>query len=158
MADQIGADDDELKWSIAVARIIFGPEMSIQAPPNLSPDSEIELIAAGINDFGGVSPVTPDHVNPEAPWPQLAVLKKNTEQANKVLVARLPIYPRYLSAGSSWVSPSIADDLLRHVDASGLARTDSWVPGELTEAPFGVGQFKKAVSYTHLTLPTRCSV
>jgi len=143
MADQIGADDDELKWSIAVARIIFGPEMSIQAPPNLSPDSEIELIAAGINDFGGVSPVTPDHVNPEAPWPQLAVLKKNTEQANKVLVARLPIYPRYISADSGWVSSAIADDLLRHVDASGLARTDSWVPGELTEAPFGVGQFKK---------------
>ena len=97
MADHIGADDDELKWSIAVTRIIFGPEMSVQAPPNLSPDAEIELIAAGINDFGGVSPVTCDHVNPEAPWPQLAVLKKNTEQANKLLAARLPIYPGYLS-------------------------------------------------------------
>ncbi|GIS89636.1 MAG: hypothetical protein CM1200mP18_23460 [Gammaproteobacteria bacterium] len=88
MAEHVGADDDELKWSIAVARIIFGPEMSIQAPPNLSPDSETELIAAGINDFGGVSPVTPDHVNPEAPWPQLAVLKKHAEQANKDLGLR----------------------------------------------------------------------
>ena len=150
MADHIGADDDELKWSIAVTRIIFGPEMSVQAPPNLSPDTEIELIAAGINDFGGVSPVTCDHVNPEAPWPQLAVLKNNTEQANKLLVARLPIYPRYISADSGWVSLSIANALLRHVDASGLARTDDWVPGELTKAPFSVGQFMKAHKGSHI--------
>ena len=150
MADHSGADDDELKWSIAVTRILFGPEMSVQAPPNLSPDTEIELIAAGINDFGGVSPVTCDHVNPEAPWPQLAVLKKNTEQANKLLAARLPIYPGYISADSSWVSPPIANALLRHVDASGLARTDNWVPGELTKAPFSVGQFKKAHKGSHI--------
>ena len=89
-------------------------------------------------------------MNPEAPWPQLALLKKNTEQANKLLAARLPIYPGYISADSSWVSPHIANALLRHVDASGLARTDNWVPGELTKAPFSVGQFKKAHKGSHI--------
>ena len=138
MAEHVGADDNELKWSIAVARIIFGPEMSIQAPPNLTPDSEAELIGAGINDFGGVSPVTPDHVNPEAPWPQLAELKKHANQANKQLVARLPIYPKYTAADSGWVSSSIADNLVQHSDASGMARSDNWMPGELTTAPFAV--------------------
>ena len=144
MAEHVGADDDELKWSIAVARLIFGPEMSIQAPPNLTPDSEAELIGAGINDFGGVSPVTPDHVNPEAPWPQLAVLEQHAEQANKELVARLPIYPRYMTADSGWVSSSIADNLVQHSDASGMARSDNWMPGELTKAPFFVNGSKGA--------------
>lgn len=62
---------EELVWTIAVARIIFGPKMNIQAPPNLSPENLSELVDAGINDWGGVSPVTKDHVNPEASWPKL---------------------------------------------------------------------------------------
>ena len=67
-------------WTIAAARIIFGPDMAIQAPPNLSPDTFGTLIRAGINDWGGVSPVTPDHVNPEAPWPHLDRLARETER------------------------------------------------------------------------------
>src|SRR5205814_8578722 len=74
---------DELLWTIAVARILFGPEMNIQAPPNLSPGQLPRLVAAGINDWGGVSPVTPDFVNPEAPRPELQRLAQETASARK---------------------------------------------------------------------------
>jgi FO synthase len=83
-------------WTIAVARLIFGPAMNIQAPPNLQPDGLAALIGAGINDWGGVSPVTPDHVNPEAPWPHLADLERATESAGRTLAERLAIYPEYV--------------------------------------------------------------
>ena len=76
-------------WTIAVARILFGPAMNIQAPPNLSGGPLADVIAAGINDWGGVSPVTIDHVNPEAPWPELKMLEQRTAQAGKALVGRL---------------------------------------------------------------------
>jgi FO synthase len=89
LADQV--------WTIAVARLIFGPAMNIQAPPNLRPEGLAELIRAGINDWGGVSPVTPDHVNPEAPWPHLADLERATEAAGRTLVERLAIYPEFIS-------------------------------------------------------------
>ena len=87
---------EEHLWTIALARLVFPPDMSIQAPPNLNAGALDRLLAAGINDWGGVSPVTPDHVNPEAPWPHLATLRRVTEAAGKELVARLPIYPRFV--------------------------------------------------------------
>src|SRR5581483_2418778 len=83
-------------WTIAVARIVLGPAMNIHAPPNLQPDGLAELVRAGINDWGGVSPVTPDHVNPEAPWPHLAQLERATEAAGRTLVERLAIYPEFV--------------------------------------------------------------
>ncbi len=83
-------------WTIAVARLILGPTMNIQAPPNLQPAGLAQLVRAGINDWGGVSPVTPDHVNPEAPWPHLADLARATEAAGRTLVERLAIYPEFL--------------------------------------------------------------
>jgi FO synthase len=82
-------------WTIAVARIVLGAAMNIQAPPNLQPEGLAELVRAGINDWGGVSPVTPDHVNPEAPWPHLADLERATEAAGRTLVERLAIYPEF---------------------------------------------------------------
>src|SRR4030095_657182 len=82
-------DLDELLWTIAVARIICGPDMSIQAPPNLSPGVLPQIVAAGINDWGGVSPLTPDFVNPEAPWPHLEELGRETARAGKLLHERL---------------------------------------------------------------------
>ena len=88
--------DDHL-WTIAVARIVLGPAMNIQAPPNLQPEGLAHLIRAGINDWGGVSPVTPDHVNPEAPWPHLRDLELATERAGRTLVERLAIYPGYFA-------------------------------------------------------------
>ena len=89
---------DELLWTIAMARIIFGPDMNIQAPPNLTPNALPDIIRAGINDWGGVSPVTPDHVNPEAAWPHLEKLREATESTGKALVPRLPVYPDYIKA------------------------------------------------------------
>ncbi|MBT7665410.1 MAG: 5-amino-6-(D-ribitylamino)uracil--L-tyrosine 4-hydroxyphenyl transferase CofH, partial [Rhodospirillaceae bacterium] len=129
MADWPDAPIDELRWSIAVARLIFGPEMHIQAPPNLSPGDSPSLIDAGIDDWGGVSPVTPDHVNPEAPWPHLRQLADDTARQGKHLVERLAIYPNYAQQAERWLDPAFVPAVLHRVDAAGLARTDTWAPG-----------------------------
>ncbi|MEZ5565061.1 MAG: 7,8-didemethyl-8-hydroxy-5-deazariboflavin synthase CofG, partial [Gammaproteobacteria bacterium] len=96
MADSPAADIDELRWTIAITRLLFGPDMSIQAPPNLNAGRLADILVAGINDWGGVSPVTPDHVNPESPWPAVDALERETASAGKVLAARLTVYPRYI--------------------------------------------------------------
>ncbi len=131
-ADADEPDLDDLLWTIACARIILGTQANIQAPPNLSPGTYPRLIAAGINDWGGISPVTPDHVNPEAPWPAIATLADKTASVGKVLVQRLPAYPAYLRAPRDWFAPRIATALLRASDAAGFARGDDWSPGALT--------------------------
>jgi len=120
---------EELLWTIAVARIIFGPSMSIQAPPNLSPDNLNLLVDAGINDWGGVSPVTPDYVNPEAPWPHLIDLEKQTYLSGKNLSPRLTIYPSYLNDLSSWVDDKLHSRILKLSDSTGLARDTEWTTG-----------------------------
>ena len=88
-------------WTIAVARLVLGPAMNIQAPPNLQPEGLAALLRASINDWGGVSPVTPDHVNPEAPWPHLADLQRATEAAGRTLVERVAIYPEFVLPAST---------------------------------------------------------
>jgi FO synthase len=128
-------DLDDHLWTIAVARLIFGPEMNIQAPPNLNPDGLAQMIAAGINDWGGVSPVTPDHVNPEAPWPALDLLAGRTAAAGKLLAERLAIYPAYARDPARWLDPALRTPVLQAIDAQGLARTDDWIPGAGTEPP-----------------------
>ena len=133
MASSAEPDLEDLLWTLAVARIIFGSSMSVQAPPNLSPGVLPQLLAAGINDWGGVSPVTPDHVNPEAPWPHLDHLARETAAAGKFLEQRLTIYPGYALQPERWLDPAVRTAVLRQQDASGFARRDSWVPGE--EAP-----------------------
>ena len=120
-------------WTIAVARLIFAPEMNIQAPPNLNPTCLDGLLAAGINDWGGVSPVTPDHVNPEAPWPQLETLRRASEAGGRELVARLPIYPRYVQHAERWLAPEMRTPVLDHCDAAGYAREDAWIAGAASE-------------------------
>lgn len=130
MANAPEPDLAELQWTIAVARIIFGAEMSIQAPPNLMVGRVIELIAAGINDWGGVSPVTPDHVNPEAPWPHLDDLARDTAKSGKTLVERLGIYPSYAHNAEKWLDKSFRAPVLSAIDSDGLARTDDWTPGD----------------------------
>ena len=124
-------DLDDLLWTVAAARLILGSEMNIQAPPNLSPGVFPRLIAAGINDWGGVSPVTPDHVNPEAPWPAIVELARQTADAGKLLVNRLPVYPSYARSSEIWLAPEVASRVLRMSDAEGLARDDDWAPGSL---------------------------
>ena len=96
MANAPEPDLGELLWTIAAARILLGAEMNIQAPPNLTPGEYGVLIKAGINDWGGISPVTLDHVNPEAPWPHLEALRRETASAGKILTARLPGLSRLL--------------------------------------------------------------
>jgi FO synthase len=129
MAKASEPDAADHLWTIAAARIIFGAAMNIQAPPNLSGGPLGDMIAAGINDWGGVSPVTPDHVNPEAPWPALAALADRTAEAGKVLVERLAIYPGYIREAEQWLDPALRSPVLRAVDAEGFARTDDWVAG-----------------------------
>ena len=121
---------DDLLWTIAVARVICGPDIAIQAPPNLSPGRFGTLIRAGINDWGGVSPVTPDHVNPEAPWPHLELLAKQTEEEGKVLVERLTAYPRYVRERERWIAEELRPAVIQGSDAEGFARADSWCPGD----------------------------
>jgi FO synthase len=138
MAQAPEPDLEDHLWTIAVARLIFGPEMNIQAPPNLNPGGLAEMIAAGINDWGGVSPVTLDHVNPEAPWPALDRLAEQTAAAGKLLVERLAIYPAYARAPERWLDSALRAPVLRAIDAEGLARTDDWVAGSGTEPPIAV--------------------
>ena len=125
----------ELLWTIAVSRLIFGAEMSIQAPPNLSPGVLPRLIEAGINDWGGVSPLTPDFVNPEAPWPHLENLRRETATAGKHLRQRLTIYPDYVSDYQTWADPGLHSRLLRASDARGYPREDDWSPGDPDVSP-----------------------
>ena len=135
MAQSPEPDLAELLWTIAVARLIFGPEMSVQAPPNLSPGVLPQIVGAGINDWGGVSPLTPDFVNPEAPWPHLDELARETDSAGKHLHERLTIYPAFAQALDTWVAPPLRQRLLDLVDAEGFPRTDDWSPGEQTTPP-----------------------
>ena len=130
-------DRTELMWTIAMARLIFGPSMNIQAPPNLSPIEYPHLIAAGINDWGGISPVTPDHVNPEAPWPEIETLRAHTEFAGKILVERLAAYPSYCRAAATWQDPGLVSRVLRAIDADGFARSETWSAGAVTQLPRG---------------------
>jgi FO synthase len=125
----------ELVWTVAMTRLLFGPAMNIQAPPNLSPDGLKPLVAAGINDWGGVSPVTPDFVNPEAPWPHLDALARHTAEAGKLLVERLAIYPDYARDGERWLDAGLRTPVLRAIDSDGLARTEEWAPGHETPPP-----------------------
>jgi len=135
MANVPAVSIDEHLWTIAVARLVFEPQMNIQAPPNLSPDALGRLVAAGINDWGGVSPVTPDHVNPEAPWPHLRLLKSATEAMGKRLTERLAIYPSYALNASHWVASPLRKAVLDAIDGQGLPRTDGWRPGSTEPLP-----------------------
>ena len=124
--------DDHL-WTIAVARILLPADVHLQAPPNLTADFAV-LLDAGIDDWGGVSPVTIDHVNPEAPWPALDALREATRSRGMELAPRLPVYPEWL--GEEWLDPAVRPVVLRVSDALGLAREDGWAPGDPVEVPF----------------------
>ena len=118
---------DEYLWSIAAARIILPPEIHLQAPPNLSDDFGV-LLDAGIDDWGGVSPVTADHVNPERPWPSLDKLRDATEKREKALAPRLTIYPEFANSPTKWLDDSLHFKVLDRSDAEGLGRDD---PGQV---------------------------
>jgi FO synthase len=137
--------DDHL-WTIAAARILLGPEAHVQAPPNLAYDEFPRLLDAGIDDWGGVSPVTIDHVNPEAPWPEIERLTAATRSRGLELAARLPVYPEYL--GEEWLEPGIRPHVLRASDAMGLAREDTWAPGDRHAPPFVIRRDAPPIAHT----------
>jgi FO synthase len=134
MADHPEPSLDELLWTAAASRVILGPEAHIQCPPNLSGDDFGRLLEAGIDDWGGVSPVTIDHVNPEAPWPELELLAAETEARDFALAPRLAVYPEYVSG--RWLEPEVITHVLKAADGEGLARDDRWAAGSHAAIPF----------------------
>ena len=115
--------------AIAIARLVLPDDVHVQAPPNLSePDELAGLLAAGIDDWGGVSPVTADHVNPERPWPSLDMLRAATEAAGHELAPRLTIYPEFAARPERWLDPAVRFPVLDRADADLLGRDD---PGAL---------------------------
>ncbi|BDA50059.1 FO synthase [Coccomyxa sp. Obi] len=140
MADTAEPPFNELLWTVAVARLLFGPTMNIQAPPNLTPGlagADLgwrALVNAGANDFGGISPLTKDYVNPEKPWPHVADLAAAVAACGKALVPRLTVYPETVNQAEQWFDSSggrnsILAAVLRQADGSGLARGSKWCPG-----------------------------
>ncbi|HEY4027209.1 MAG TPA: 7,8-didemethyl-8-hydroxy-5-deazariboflavin synthase CofG [Candidatus Dormibacteraeota bacterium] len=125
MADAAEPTMEDLLRAVAVTRLACGPEPNVQAPPNLAPQEYALLATAGINDWGGISPVTMDYVNPEAPWPQLRFLAAATEAAGARLAPRLCVYPEYvrdLESARRWLDPAVLPHVLRAADGEGLAR------------------------------------
>jgi FO synthase len=138
MAKAAPCPPEDLVWAIAVARLVLSPEVHIQAPPNLS-DDLAPLLAAGIDDWGGVSPVTADHVNPERAWPALTTLRAATEAAGHVLAARLTVYPAFAHDAATWLDPNLRFPVLDVSDAEGLARDAAWCSGGEVAPPALVG-------------------
>ncbi|GLZ10357.1 FO synthase [Actinomadura sp. NBRC 104425] len=138
MRDTPDAELEELAATIAVTRLVLGPKARIQAPPNLVDDQYALMLRAGIDDWGGVSPLTPDHVNPERPWPQIDELAAKTAAAGFELRERLTIYPEYLKRGEPWLDPRLSAHVAALADpATGLAREDAVLQGRPWQEPDG---------------------
>ena len=119
-------DLDEYLATIAVTRLVLGPTMRVQAPPNLVDLAECRaLLAAGVDDWGGVSPLTPDHVNPERPWPSLDRLRDVTAAAGLTLRPRLTAHASYVTAGDPWIDPRVRPHVAALADADGYLRPDA---------------------------------
>lgn len=122
MRDHPEPSVEEMLKTIALARLILGGEMNIQAPPNLTPESYPLYLRAGINDWGGVSPLTPDYINPEAPWPALALLSRKTAEAGYQLRPRLAIYPEFIFQGEKFIPASLLPHVERLCGEDGLVQ------------------------------------
>ena len=133
MREHEDASESDMVRAIAATRLAVGNRTSVQAPPNLTPTTYGRYLDAGINDWGGVSPVTPDHVNPEMPWPTIDEMTQVCEERGFALRQRLPIYPQYVTDDKS-VARFVAPAMRRHVfavaDGMGLAREERWYAGE----------------------------
>ncbi|MEU9016348.1 bifunctional FO biosynthesis protein CofGH [Actinomadura sp. NPDC048394] len=138
MRDTPDAELEELAATIAVTRIVLGPKARVQAPPNLVADQYALMLRAGIDDWGGVSPLTPDHVNPERPWPQIDELAERTRESGFELRERLTIYPEYVKRGEPWLDPRLIGHVSALADpATGLAREDAVLEGRPWQEPDG---------------------
>ncbi len=134
MAGIPGVEDEEFLRALALARIVLDDSVSVQAPPNLNDARLGRLIGAGIDDWGGISPVTKDHVNPEAPWPEIARLEQICASEGRPLVERLTAYPRFI-AEPDWIDPAIRPAVLKLADSEWLGRDSAWSPGMADPAP-----------------------
>ncbi|MFN3370420.1 MAG: 5-amino-6-(D-ribitylamino)uracil--L-tyrosine 4-hydroxyphenyl transferase CofH [Sphingomonadaceae bacterium] len=128
-------DADELAWTLAAARLILPPDIALQSPPNLSANDLIGLIEAGVDDLGGISPLTPDYVNPEAPWPHIDSLAARLAAHGFELVERLTVHPGHAASPERWIDPGLAPRIRALVDSEGWPREDDWVSGESVRAP-----------------------
>jgi FO synthase len=138
MRDVPDAELAELAATIAVARVVLGPKARVQAPPNLVDEQYELMVRAGIDDWGGVSPLTPDHVNPERPWPHVDELAARTAAAGFTLRERLTIYPEYVRRGEPWLDPRLSGHVAALADpATGLARADARPAGLPWQEPDG---------------------
>ncbi|MBV1686822.1 5-amino-6-(D-ribitylamino)uracil--L-tyrosine 4-hydroxyphenyl transferase CofH [Novosphingobium sp. G106] len=136
MAEAPEATEADFLRVIAAARIILPDEVSVQAPPNLNDERLVELIGAGIDDWGGISPVTRDHVNPEAPWPEIERMEAICAREGLPLVERLTVYPRFVATDDlSWIDAKLRPAVLKLSDAEGLGRDSRWSPGVSDHAP-----------------------
>ncbi|HEY3694421.1 5-amino-6-(D-ribitylamino)uracil--L-tyrosine 4-hydroxyphenyl transferase CofH [Phenylobacterium sp.] len=135
MAQAPEPPEDELIWTLAAARLIMGESVGVQAPPNLNPGRTAAMIAAGLDDWGGISPVTIDHVNPEAPWPEIEALAAECAAAGRTLTERLTIYPAFANDPGRWLDPKLRRAVLRLSDSHGLGREGGWSPGQAGAAP-----------------------
>jgi FO synthase len=124
MANSIEPGVDEMRWTLVVARLIFGGTMNLQAPPNLTPNDYGTYLDAGINDWGGVSPVTHDHINPEAAWPKLEELQRVTRQKNCVLRERLALHAEYALEPERWIPEILRPQVVAQIDSSGLVKQE----------------------------------
>jgi FO synthase len=138
MANDPDADLDDLAATIAVTRLVLGPKMRVQAPPNLVGEEFALMLRAGIDDWGGVSPVTPDHVNPERPWPAIDELAARSAESGFTLRERLTAYPKYVLAGSPWIDTRLHGHVAALADPeTGLANEDAVVEGRPWQEPDG---------------------
>jgi FO synthase len=138
MANHPEPSVEEMRVMIALARVVLPPDVIVQAPPNLTPAEYGAYLGCGLGDWGGVSPVTPDHVNPERPWPKLDELRSVTESKGFLLLERLAIYPRYCDepqVRDRWLDPELRGRVLDGSDGEGYARVDSWYSGGQTHPP-----------------------
>ncbi|MGH2748093.1 MAG: 5-amino-6-(D-ribitylamino)uracil--L-tyrosine 4-hydroxyphenyl transferase CofH [Actinomycetota bacterium] len=134
MASHPEPSTHDMRTTIALARLILPPDIAVQAPPNLTPDEYGTYLDAGLSDWGGVSPVTPDHVNPERPWPHLDELRRTTEGRGFLLLERLAVYPAYCSTPArlqEWIAKPLRAKVLDAADAEGYRRADDggWYSG-----------------------------
>ena len=135
MANASEPSFDELIWTIAMARLLLPNDISLQVPPNLNSDNIKQLSQSGINDFGGISPVTKDYVNPEAPWPEIEKLNKIISISNQCLKPRATLYPKYFNDLDSFSTPRISSKLLKITDSQSLIRSDFWRSGISNKIP-----------------------
>ncbi|HVB69976.1 MAG TPA: 5-amino-6-(D-ribitylamino)uracil--L-tyrosine 4-hydroxyphenyl transferase CofH [Acidimicrobiales bacterium] len=169
MAREPAPSAEEFHWTIAAARLMLPSDVHLQAPPNLS-DDPASLLAFGIDDFGGVSPVTRDHVNPERAWPAIDTLSRACAQLGFNLVARLTVYPSFVARGAEFLDPKVRPAVLAHADAGFLARDDDWFAGSDAAPPAPnsggtitapvqelLGRFEPGYNFSHDELVTLLS-